>query len=232
MTICKTCLVELDDHMSCCPLCGTPVGDAATIPLQNTDETGIPADEEKRLLHRILWQVTAILLLSGIVATLVIDLSRNGAVTWSVYPLSICMIVLSYASLLAFWRTRLIFQILAGWVLSTLLLLTLSHFFPVATWTRHVGISILFAVNLIAIILLGIFSTAKRKSLNLIAVLLVAISALCIAIEGILARYFEGKIELAWSIIVAACLLPVTAALIFMHYRTRKSSILQKFLHT
>ena len=184
------------------------------------------------MLHRILWQITAILLLSGIVATLVIDISINKAVTWSVYPISICLIVLSYASFLALWRTRPIYQILAGWILSTLLLAICNHFFSGAGWTVDLGIPILFALNFISILLLGVFAATRRKSLNLLAFIFVAIAVLCIIIEGILSLYFKDKIELTWSIIVAACLLPVTAALIFMYYRTRKSSRLQKIFHT
>ncbi|HLT72362.1 MAG TPA: hypothetical protein VKZ75_06900 [Cyclobacteriaceae bacterium] len=230
MTICKTCLVELDDDMKRCPLCGTPVG---TLPHSTPNEITSEFDEpERHLLQRILWQVTAILLLSGIVATFIIDVSINKAVTWSVYPLSICMIVLSYASFLAFWHTRIIYQILAGWALSTFLLVICSQLFPSAGWTVDLGIPILFAVNFISILLLGVFAATRRKSLNLLAFIFVAIAVLCVIIEGLLSLYFKDKIELTWSIIVAACLLPVTAALIFMYYRTRKNTNLQKIFHT
>lgn len=233
MTICKQCLVELDDGMKRCPLCGTPAGESGIISHNLPDEVASTFDEEDRLiLHRILWQITAILLLSGIVATLIIDISINKAVTWSVYPISICLIVLSYASFLALWRTRPIYQILAGWALSTLLLAICNHFFPAAGWTVNLGIPILFAVNFISILLLTVFAATRRKSLNLLAFIFVAIAVLCIIIEGILSLYFRDEIELTWSIIVAACLLPVTAALIFMYYRTRKNSRLQKIFHT
>lgn len=233
MTTCKKCLVELEDNMKSCPLCGTPVNSADVGSHHLPEETPARFDEtDRRLLHRILWQVTAILLLSGIVATLIIDISINRAVTWSVYPVAICLIVLSYASFLAFWHTRLISQLLAGWILSTLLLLACNHLLPTAGWTTSLGIPILFAVNFLSIMLLGIFKGARRKSLNLLAIVFVAIAVLCFTIEGILSLNFKDKVELRWSIIVAACLLPVTAALIFMHYRARKSSTLQKIFHT
>lgn len=232
MTTCKKCLVELEDDMKSCPLCGTPVNSSGLAP-SVLDETHAEIDEgDRRVLHRILWQVTAILLLSGIVATLIIDISINMAVTWSVYPMAICLIVLSYASFLAFWRTWLIFQLLAGWALSTLLLVACSYFFPAADWTVSLGIPILFAVNFISILLLGVFKVARSKSLNLVAIVFVAIAVLCIIVESILSLHFKDKVELTWSIIVAACLLPVTAALIFMHYRARKSSTLHKIFHT
>ena len=236
MATCKKCFVELDDEMNHCPLCGTPTGenvsDGSSRDYPKMAKTVRLEPEERHLVRRILWQIIAILLFSGIIATLVIDLSINRKITWSIYPVSICMIVFSYASLLAFWQTKMIYQLLAAWVLSTALLLLINNFSLTAQWTIYIGIPILIATNVISIILIGVFTSAKQKGLNLLAYTFVAIAALCITIEGIISQYFAGEIVLRWSIIVAACLLPVTAALIFMFHRTRNNSTLQKIFHT
>ncbi len=236
MAICKKCLVELDDEMKLCPLCGTATGENVSGgPSAEELRFLTPArlePEERYIVRRILWQIITILLFSGIIATLVIDISINSKITWSVYPVSICMIVFSYASLLAFWQTKLIYQMLAAWVLSTALLLLINNFSSSAQWTIYIGIPILIAVNLISIVLIGVIVATKQKGLNLLAYTCVAIAALCIAIEGVISQYFAGEVVLRWSIIVAACLLPITAALIFMFYRTRNNSALQKIFHT
>ena len=236
METCKKCLVELDDEMKYCPLCGTPTGEnvsgGSSTDYLKFSRTPRLQPAERHLVRRILWQIIAILLLSGIIATLVIDVSINGKVTWSIYPVSICMIVFSYASLLAFWEAKMIYQMLAAWALSTTLLLLLNNFSSTAQWTIYIGIPILAAINVISIILIGVFTFAKEKGLNLLAFTFVAIALLCVIIEGIISRYFAGDIVLRWSIIVAACLLPVTAALIFMFHRTRNNSTLQKIFHT
>lgn len=236
MATCKKCFVEFDDEMKHCPLCGTPTGEnvsgGSSRDYPKMAKTVRLEPEERHLVRRILWQIIAILLFSGIIATLVIDLSINRKITWSIYPVSICMIVFSYASLLAFWQTKMIYQLLAAWVLSTALLLLINNFSLTAQWTIYIGIPILIATNVISIILIGVFTSAKQKGLNLLAYTFVAIAALCITIEGIISQYFAGEIVLRWSIIVAACLLPVTAALIFMFHRTRNNSTLQKIFHT
>jgi hypothetical protein len=236
MITCKKCLVELDDNVKHCPLCGTPTADDVTGESSADNvkfiKTKRLAPDERHLVRRILWQIIAILLFSGIIATLVIDLTTNQKITWSIYPVSICMIVFSYASLLAFWQTKLMYQMLAGWFLSTALLFIINNFSSTALWTIYIGIPILFAANLISIILIVVFKIVSVKGLNLLAYTFVAIAVLCISIEGIISRYFAGEIILRWSIIVAACLLPVTAALIFMFHRTRSNSTLQKIFHT
>ncbi len=229
--ICKNCLVELDDDMTACPLCGTPVnesGPADRVPKAPT----LMEDSERHLLQRILWQVTATLLLSGIVATLIIDIARHKTITWSVYPVTICLIAFSYASLLAFWQAKMIYRIMGGWVLSTVLLLLINLFLAKTDWPTGVGIPLVFALNFVTLTLLAVFHITKRKGLNLLAYAFVAIAVLCISIEGILSRYFTGGVELGWSIIVAACLLPVSAALLFIFFRTWNNPKLQKIFHT
>ncbi|HEX8039755.1 MAG TPA: DUF6320 domain-containing protein [Chryseosolibacter sp.] len=189
-------------------------------------------DLERHLLQRILWQVTATLLLSGIATTLIIDVARHKTITWSVYPVTICLIAFSYASLFAFWQTKTIYRILGGWVLSSLLLLLVDLFLDRTDWPTGAGIPLVFALNFVAITLLAIFRITKRKGLNLLAYTFVGIAVLCISIEWILSRYFSGKVELAWSIIVAACLFPVSIALLFIFFRTWNNPKLQKIFHT
>ena len=233
--ICKKCLVELDDDMKHCPLCGTSLdGEAMQEDLLRDRTSQFPhgEDAERDLLQQILWQVTATLLFSGIVATLIIDLARHDTITWSLYPVTLCLMVLSYASLFAFWRTKTIYRIAAGWLLSTLLLIVIHRFIPGAAWTTGLGIPLLVAVNAISLALLVVFRIAQRKGLNLLAYSVVAIAVLCISIEGIISRYTTGQVDLGWSVIVAACLLPVAVALLFMFLRTWNNPRLQKIFHT
>jgi hypothetical protein len=68
--------------------------------------------------------------------------------------------------------------------------------------------------------------------LNIIAIIFVAIALLCLFIEGIISFYFSASIKLQWSVIVSACLLPVTAAMTFMYFRTRNNIDIQKIFHT
>ena len=234
--ICKNCLVELDDDMKRCPLCGTEVNEHSA-----TDDHSDGAakrssspteDAEVHLLQRILWQVTATLLLSGIVATLIIDVARHKAVTWSLYPVTVCLIVLSYASLFAFWQTKPVVRIISGWGISTVLLVVINAVIPDSGWTLGLGIPLLVAVNFVALALLAVFLLTKRKGLNLLAYTIVAIAVLCISINAVISRYYAGEISLGWSIIVAACLLPVAVALLFMFFRTRNNPKLQKIFHT
>lgn len=232
MTICKQCGVELEDEMSLCPLCETPVNDSTSkdVILQ-ISKKGIPEVRKKDVLQLILWQITAVLLLSGIVATVIINLSIQGSITWSIYPISICLIVFSYASLIVLLRTRVFFQVLAAWVVSALVLVVV-HWSIEADWPLLIALPILSAITLIGLLMIFLLTRLKAKGLNILAVFFVCIAGLCLIIDGILSFYFNKVVELQWSVIVAACLIPVTAAILFMYFRTKNNTDFQKIFHT
>jgi hypothetical protein len=233
MAICKGCGVQLDDDMKVCPLCETPAvstGMHKTVSLPVDDEKTTKG-EKKNVLQQILWQITAVLLLSAIVATLIIDLSIHGRITWSIYPISICLMVFSYASLIALWRTKMFFQLLAGWIISAMVLVVI-HWNIQDEWPLKLALPLLSAVNVLGLLLNFILIRLNAKGLNVLAIFFVFIAILCLLIEGITSFYFKESVNLQWSIIVAACLLPVTTAILFMYFRTRNNAELQKIFHT
>lgn len=230
--ICKECGVELEEEMQVCPLCDTPVyALGSTTASKKEKEVNATDYGQGNSLHRILSQITAILLLSGLVATLIINLAIRGSVTWALYPISVCLIILSYASVFSLWQTRMILQVLGGWVLSAGVLLILSSLVDEA-WPVKLAIPLLCAVNIVALLLMAVLKVVRTKGLNIFAISLVAIALLCLTIEGIISYYLRETIKLQWSAIVAACLLPVTIAILFMYFRTRNNSELKKIFHT
>lgn len=231
--VCKECGVELEPGMQVCPLCDTPVNSGRSEKTSVKKESEASGADQKRHhpLFRILWQILAILLLSGIAATLIINLSIQGSVTWSVYPISVCLIGLSYACLFSFWRPRIIMQLVSGWALSALVLVILSSLID-KTWPVRLALPLLCAVNTVALLLILGLKLVRTKGLNIFAITLVAIALLCLLIEGIISLHFQNAIKFEWSAIVAACLLPVTIAIFFMYFRTRNNAELKKIFHT
>ncbi|HEX5171876.1 MAG TPA: DUF6320 domain-containing protein [Cyclobacteriaceae bacterium] len=237
MRICKVCEVELEDDMELCPLCGTPIGSDASPGLatprtsSNSGVTGVLKPREKTLLQRIVWQVTSVVLLSAIIATLVIDLIVHRLITWSVFPVSISLVIFVYISVLAFWHAKKLYQILAGLLFSSALLLILNLVLPQSDWLLRLGLPILGVINAITIALIAAINVSRHRGLNVIAYTCVAVGTLCISIELILSLY-TGNATLRWSVIVSACLLPVIVALLFMHHRIKRNPDLDKLFHT
>jgi len=229
MLTCKQCGVELEGGMEVCPLCETPVFDGR----KKGDKSAHKVSDQVKpqLLKHVLWQIACVLLLSGILATLIINLSIVGHVTWSIYPVTICLIVLSYTSLIALWNTKLVVQIITGWLASSAVLIVVQ-LYTAEDWPLSLALPLVSAINVVSMLLMLILSNIKVKGLNILAIVFVGVAVVCLLIEGILSLYFQGEIQFSWSVVVSACLLPVTAAIVFMYLRTRNNADLQKIFHT
>ena len=88
------------------------------------------------------------------------------------------------------------------------------------------------SVNIVGILLALVLMKVKTKGLNVSAIVIVAIAVLALMVESVISWHVNGSIILGWSIIVAACLLPVTTAILFMYFKTKNNSELEKIFHT
>jgi len=233
MIFCKECGVALEDDMQRCPLCGTSVLSDASDDSGSEEhkQKNVPYVQKKHLLSQVLLQIVSILLLSGIAATLIINVAIEGKITWAVYPISVCLIILCYVVLVSLWRSRIEFQFLGGWLLAVIVLLIVNKLID-EDWPVMLALPLLCAVNIIALLLTVVLNALKSKGVNVFAIVVLAIAILCLMIEGIMSFYFEHAVKLRWSVIVSACLLPVIAAILFMYFRTRNNSELKKIFHT
>lgn len=231
MNICKQCGVELEQTMKACPLCDRLVSNTDSVESEVSRSPDSNNPRRRQVMQRVLWQITAVLLFSGIIATLVINLAIKGEITWSIYPISICLMILAYASLMALWQTRFIFHLIGGWLISALLLIVVHVAFS-TEWPLAIALPILSVINTLAVLFHFALKKLRTIGLNVIALILVLAAVLSLAIETILSLYSHDTIQLSWSVIVAACMLPVTAAILFMYFRTRNNPELKKVFHT
>lgn len=231
MSICKNCGVELDDDMQYCPLCGVGVsGMGKDI---TTDTKGLAAFNRamSQPQKKFTWEIISIILLPSLATTFIVDVIINERMTWSEYPVAICLVIFSYVSLFAFWHQKTITQIAGSFILSSLFLFILDVLKEGIAWPVKLGIPLLFAANLIIAILIIFMRLSKFKGINLIAYAFLGASLLCISVEGILSMFKTGTIYFSWSIIVAACNVPVILILLFVHLRLKKGRSLQKTFH-
>lgn len=233
MIICKNCGVELEDEMLHCPLCGDPVA--------GTGKVQLPAPGHQQLFpssykmsqpqKKFTWEIVSIILLSGIIATLIIDFIINKRITWSEYPVAISLSIFSYISIFAFWDQRTIIQMTGGLVLSSFFQFILDILTGDTRWAVQLGIPLLLATNLVVAALVAVIGRSRHKGINLVAYGFLGAAVLCVAVEGILSFFTKGTIYFEWSIIVAGCIIPVVLVLLFVYFRLKKGRSLEKTFH-
>ncbi|MBN2350206.1 MAG: hypothetical protein JXJ22_15310 [Bacteroidales bacterium] len=240
MTVCNNCGVELEKSMNFCPLCGDPVikgnfRDKDAIKEEKIRKQQQALSDIEKLdqfqKRKLVWEVFSIILVSGIIVTLILNLILNHELTWSKFTIAGCIAVFSYVSIFSFWPKRIIFHFTGSFITTSAFLLFLELWLGKIDWTLSLGIPILFAFYFIALLTLFVIKMCKQKGFNLIAYIFIAVALLIISIEGIISNYLYNRIFLSWSLIVLVSILPLSAILLFIHFRLRRGTSLKKFFH-
>lgn len=235
MSYCKKCGVELDESMVFCPLCGHPANEEADKePIKDHAELELYAHYEKLTKsqkRKIFWELSGLILLSGIIVTFIIDLIINQRITWSKYSITISLVLLVNTTLITFLRNRLFLLSTISFLSTSALLVLLDWYNMNIGWGIRLGIPFLFSFYVLLLLFVIITKSLKRKGFNLLAYVFIIIGIFSMCIEGIIAFYADHAITLHWSVIVMVCVLPIAAILMFMHYRLKKGIDLKRFFH-
>lgn len=239
MKVCNYCGVELDVEMNYCPLCGhksnTQVaktnGDSKN-GLKDADRNVFLYEElTQRQKRKLVWELAAFILILTSIVTLIIDLLTSKHVTWSKYTMTIGFILLADVSLILLIEKR-IFLVLIGCFISTSLLL-----FLLDLYTKNIdngltiGVPIIFFIFLVLFFLAILIQKTRQKGINIIAYSLVAAGIICMCIEGIISLHIQNVLQLHWSLIVLVSVVPVSAMLLYIHYRMKRATDLKKVFH-
>jgi hypothetical protein len=233
MKFCTNCGVELDDDMKFCPLCGKVTG------LTRESNETYQADNSPSdiiMLHRKesrrnYWELSGIILFSGIVVCAIVDLVIGKGFSWSRYAITamVAAWIIFSLMLLAFKKYYLIIPGLLVTILSMLFLFDL--FSGNLNWFFQLGLPITVAVFVFISIVVVLRKVARFKGFNILAFSFLALSGFCIVIEVFIDKYLYDIVNLRWSIIVAVSLLPISLVLLFMHYRMHRGKRLDSYFH-
>jgi hypothetical protein len=240
MKQCTNCGVELDVEMNYCPLCGQK-SNAPVVPghKEQFNKDSMDAEVESYAFEeltplqkgKIFWELSTIILVSGVVVSLFIDLLVNKQVSWSKYSITIGMFLFVNISLITFLQRSVYLLLLGSYVSTSLLLLLLDLFSKNLGWGLKLGIPIIFFCYFIISLIVIIIKKSKQKGVNIIAYSLVAAGILCLCIDGIITLHRYNLFKLQWSMIVMISVLPVAGILLFIHYRLKKVTNLKRFFH-
>jgi hypothetical protein len=232
--------VEVEENANFCSLCGEPL-------LENTADnaaiikSGKLRREEKLLTdyqkltgfqkRKIFWQISGLILISGIIITLLIDFIGNQNITWSKYPATISLVLFINFTLNTFLRHKIILMVVLSFVSVTTLFLLFDIFAGNTAWEIKPGVPILLAAYLSIFFLIFLVRRAKQKGLNIIAFSLIAAGLLCICADGLISVYSRSPGSFGWSLIVMVSVALIAMLLLFVHYRLKKATDLKRFFH-
>lgn len=231
MIICKNCGVELDSDMHSCPLCSGSVDEERSVSTYNEEIQPEEGRRTARPWRRETWEIVSIIILLVMVVSSLLNVILNREISWAQYPVATCIVIFSYITVFAFMNTRREIQLFYVFVLSSVLFIMLDFFTHRLNWSIYLGIPLIFFLNLLLAGMLQIYRRTRRRGINLIAYSFIAAALLCIFTEVLTDFYVNGIIRLVWSLIVAGCVLPIVIFLLYMHFRLKKGTDLQRTFH-
>lgn len=224
--------------MTSCPLCEEPLikeFDESIVKDRHDKGSDLPNNSDERLMsqpqRKATWELVFIILILISVITSLLNYILNKEISWSLYPVAVCMIIFSYISYFAFLNARKEIQFIFGFITASVLILFLDSITAGREWSFRVAIPLLLFANITVILLLRIIRGSRRKGINLIAYSFLAAALFCTSIEAIIDLYVKNHINLVWSLIVVACVLPISLVLIFIYFRLKKGGDLNKTFH-
>ena len=230
--MCPNCGVELDRGLESCPLCGDKKTEDDTRVVTRTE--GYPSEILKldaRERARFRWELSGIIAVSGIIVSLVVDLVIEKGISWSVYPVTLLAALWIYLTLLTYARRKW-WILLPGLLLNTLaLLLMIDLANPPASWFVQLALPFTLSFFILTGIVMFLAARSRFKGFNLLAIISIAVGVLCVVFEIFTDLFVNGTVDIEWSAITAATLIPFSAILMFVHYRLKKGLNLKSYFH-
>lgn len=233
MAICKKCGVELEQGIIDCPLCLEPLleGEGPTVKNQNENENPGYSPLNKKEKTRLFWELSTLFHFSALVVVFLIDLITNKSLTWSLYAIIGIIASYIYITLLS-TAVKKLWIFLPGLLINSLgLMLLLDLMNNGINWFFNPGLPLAgFFVLLLGLIMIFAFRT-RDKGFNIIGLASMAIGVYCILAEVFISLANKDEVNLSWSVIVAASILPFSLFLFFFHYRLKRGTSLRRFFH-
>lgn len=240
MIRCSYCGVEVEENANFCSLCGEPVWNKDADALAYLKSRKL--QQEEKLLtdyqkltgfqkRMVFWKISGLILISGIITTLIIDLVGNQAITWSKYPLTAGLVLYLNTTLIAFLYRKIILLLFFSFLASSVLLILLDIYAGNTGWGMQLGIPLLFTGYTGIFVFIFIVGKAEQKGLNIIAYSLIVSGVLSICIDGILSLYSGNTLRFGWSLIAMVSVAIISSLLLYIHFRLKKGTDLKRFFH-
>ncbi|MEA1888055.1 MAG: hypothetical protein U9N72_12690 [Bacteroidota bacterium] len=227
--ICPNCGVILDEGMEICPLCNYRFEDDTKEKSELYPSDILDLSERKSRVYA--WELSAIIAFSANLVCIIVDMVIVKGLNWSLYAVTSISGIWLFITSFVFFLKR---PAMLGISLATTTLVMLVIFdllSPPLAWFVGIGLPVSLSFWILFAIFLFILRKLGTKGFNVLAIVFIELSVLCIIIDIFIDLALMESINIDWSAITAATLVPVAGVLFFMHYRMKRGKDLGSFFH-
>lgn len=226
MSICKHCGVDLGEGNERCPLCDPPVSRSGRI-ASAYDLFRLSRIENTRHLY----EITMLLLVSGVIITMAIDAVFGKGFGWSLMTTTCLGYLIVFLSSIYLLRKRP-YLVISFATAATLVFLWLLDILTGHTgWFRAIACPLAVAGALLTAAVLFLNSLSRYRGLNLLATILIAMALFVLVTEYLTDKLVSSAYRPQWSVVTAASLTIIAMFFIFIHYRMKRGRSLGRLFH-
>ncbi len=226
MAICKNCGVDLGEGNDKCPLCepeesrhGRVASAADLFRLSRIENT------------RHLYEITMLLLVSGVIITLAIDMVFGKGMSWSLVTTTSLGYLIVFISAIYLLRKRPFIVITAATAATLVFLWLVDLFTGNNGWSRTLACPLALSAGVLTAGVLFLNSLSRYRGLNLLATILIALAIFTFITEYLTDRLISDSYNPQWSVVTAASLTIIAMFFIFIHYRMKRGRSLGRLFH-
>ena len=145
--------------------------------------------------------------------------------------MSACLVLFINITLIIFLKRKIVIALTGNFISTSILLVLFDVFNKNIGWGTKLGIPLVLSFYLVLFVLISLVRISKQRGINLIAYFLLAAGILSLSVEGIISLQVNNLLKFQWSVIALVSVLPVSAILLFIHYRLKKGTDLKRFFH-
>jgi hypothetical protein len=221
MKTCRSCGVEVEEGIDRCPLCRAPLreGLAGLPPETNrTVEPEVPASSVRRWL----WEVVSLLAVTAIAIVFAIDLASGFDVSWSLYPMAaVAFLWACTTSAIALGRRPMaLLAALTAALVAFLFVLQLLT--PGRPWFVPLALPLVGVAVVVSAVAGAAVRWLRLPPLPAIAVVTLGCGLAAVGAEYVLNRTLVNGAAVSWSLVVLACALSLSLALLLVHKRLKE----------
>ncbi len=235
MPYCSRCGVEVDAVISYCPLCDAPI---QKLPSKSgtpwpSEEASAPKTaprntEERTALART---ITTLGFLIPAFIVITVDLFVSKGLDWSLIVLAALGAAWLWAILPLIFTRRPYLLIASITVVAVALEWGLGFLASDISWIIPIGMPIVISAGFLTGIIVLLSRRSKRLGGNLPGWILIGVGLLSVITDVLLSAWLEGLWRPGWSLIVAGTVFPISALLLYIHYRPSQRTRIRRYFH-
>jgi len=234
MSYCVNCGVELNDDLTFCPLCNTPVYNPSANPVSAQKPTAFPKEKGQVdvVKRKDLAILLSIVLISTAITCALLNFFVFNHVLWSIPIIGICGVIwvlmipaVIYTKFTLYWSFFLD-GIAVGCYLYALTFLTANR-----EWFLYLGLPIVIVLTLFIEIFLFLCIRLPMSFITTALYLFAEIPLFCVCLELLIDNFIGNSLGLSWSAIVLTICGIIVIALITLLSRVRLRNAVRRRLH-